>query len=194
MDSNANVRPLKCPTLTSGSLIIRPLTLDDLIAFTAYRADPNVARYQSWTDYHYQDALSLLNLTNYQDFAKAGQWYQLAISDQHELLMGDLAVHFIDDTQVEVGFTVAPAFQGQGIAAQALTCLLQYLFVELSRHRVIAQTDCLNLASAALLEKLQFRREGHFINNVFFKGAWGDEYLYAMLASEFNTQYSEYKS
>lgn len=92
MDSNANVRPLKCPTLTSGSLIIRPLTLDDLIAFTAYRADPNVARYQSWTDYHYQDALSLLNLTNYQDFAKAGQWYQLAISDQHELLMGDLAV------------------------------------------------------------------------------------------------------
>lgn len=193
MASNTSLDSLKCPTLTSGSLIIRPFSLNDLTAFTAYRADPNVARYQSWTDYHYQDALSLFNSTHYQDFAKAGQWYQLAISDQHELLMGDLAVHFIDDSQVEVGFTIAPAFQGQGIAAQALTRLLQYLFVELSRHRVIAQTDCLNLASAALLEKLQFRREGHFINNVFFKGAWGDEYLYAMLASEFDNQYPEHK-
>jgi len=69
--------------------------------------------------------------------------------------------------------------------------LLQYVFVELSRHRVIAQTDCLNVASVALLEKLNFRREGHFISNVFFKGAWGDEYLYALLASEFLSQLSE---
>ncbi|MGX9462043.1 GNAT family N-acetyltransferase [Shewanella sp. A14] len=188
MDSDSSLCSLKCPTLASGSLIIRPFTLDDLSAFTAYRADPSVARYQSWTDYHYQDALSLFNSINYHDFAKAGQWYQLAISDQHALLMGDLAVHFIDDNQVEVGFTVAPAFQGQGIAAKAFTRLLQYLFVELSRHRVIAQTDFLNLACTALLEKLQFRREGHFIHNVFFKGAWGDEYLYAMLASEFDNQ------
>ena len=186
MNNNADFCLLKCPTLTSGSLTIRPFTLDDLSAFTAYRSDPNVARYQSWTDYHYQDALRLFNSTDYQDFAKAGQWYQLAISDPQYVLMGDLAVHFIDQHHVEVGFTIAPAFQGQGIAAKALTLLLKYLFVDLQRHRVIAQTDCLNLASVALLEKCQFRREGHFISNVLFKGAWGDEYLYALLASEFN--------
>ncbi|WP_279635550.1 hypothetical protein [Corallococcus carmarthensis] len=26
--------------------------------------------------------------------------------------------------------------------------------------------------------------EGHFIENIFFKGAWGDEFQYAMLARE----------
>lgn len=179
------------PNINLGTLIIRALTLDDLVAFTAYRANPEVARYQGWRDYQYQDALRLFNATNYQDFAKAGQWYQLAIGDQQGQLMGDLALYFIDAHQVEVGFTIAPTFQGQGIAAQALTRLLQYVFVELSRHRVIAQTDCLNVASVALLEKLNFRREGHFISNVFFKGAWGDEYLYALLASEFLSQLSE---
>jgi RimJ/RimL family protein N-acetyltransferase len=28
------------------------------------------------------------------------------------------------------------------------------------------------------------RREGHFRKNVWFKGAWGDEYLYALLDEE----------
>ena len=28
------------------------------------------------------------------------------------------------------------------------------------------------------------RREGHYLQNVWFKGAWGDEYQYAMLRSE----------
>lgn len=72
MDSIASLFPLKCPTLTSGSLIIRPFSLNDLMAFTACRADQNIARYQRWTDYHYQDALSLFNSTHYHDFAKAG--------------------------------------------------------------------------------------------------------------------------
>ena len=28
------------------------------------------------------------------------------------------------------------------------------------------------------------RREGHFFQNVWFKGKWGDEYLYAILKEE----------
>ncbi len=44
--------------------------------------------------------------------------------------------------------------------------------------------DCLNDRSVALLERLGFRREGHFLQNVWFKGAWGDEYLYAILREE----------
>jgi hypothetical protein len=36
-----------------------------------------------------------------------------------------------------------------------------------------------------LLEKLGFRREAHYRQNIFFKGAWGDEYLYALLKSDY---------
>ena len=28
------------------------------------------------------------------------------------------------------------------------------------------------------------RREGHFLQNIWFKGKWGDEYLYAILKEE----------
>jgi hypothetical protein len=34
--------------------------------------------------------------------------------------------------------------------------------------------------------KLGFRREAHYRQNIFFKGAWGDEYLYALLKSDYS--------
>jgi RimJ/RimL family protein N-acetyltransferase len=41
-----------------------------------------------------------------------------------------------------------------------------------------------NVASWRLLEKLGFRREAHLIENIFFKGAYGSEYHYALLERE----------
>ena len=39
-------------------------------------------------------------------------------------------------------------------------------------------------AAAALLRRVGFRREAHFIQNSWYKGAWGDEFLFAILHSE----------
>lgn len=32
------------------------------------------------------------------------------------------------------------------------------------------------------------RREGHFVENVWFKGAWGSEYLYALLQTDWHAR------
>ena len=97
-------------------------------------------------------------------------------SDDHELMD--------DHQQGEVGFTFSRAHQGQGLACEAATCVLNYAFTKLELHRVIAITDCENERSVALLSRLGMRREGHFIQNIWFKGKWGDEYLYAVLREE----------
>jgi RimJ/RimL family protein N-acetyltransferase len=49
---------------------------------------------------------------------------------------------------------------------------------------VVAITDAENLAAARLLERLELRREGTFVENIWFKGAWGSEFSYAMLHRE----------
>jgi RimJ/RimL family protein N-acetyltransferase len=174
------------PTLRTKNFIIRQFKLTDLEAFSSYRAIPSIAKFQSWTDYSYDDALALFENTDYSNFGVEGNWYQLAITDIHsDTLIGDLAVHFIDEQQVEIGFTISPKFQGKGVGAEAVNGLLDYLFLELKKHRIIAVTDTNNIASFRLLEKSGFRREAHYVKNIFFKGAWGDEYLYAMLSSEY---------
>ena len=43
-----------------------------------------------------------------------------------------------------------------------------------------------NTRSIALLERLGFRREAHFIAGYWLKGGWIDEYLYAILRREWD--------
>ncbi|MCU8038008.1 GNAT family N-acetyltransferase [Shewanella sp. SM69] len=176
--------------LTTEHFVLRPFQRADLEAFTAYRADPKVAKYQSWTDYRYSDALALFEKMDYAQFGAVDTWFQLAIisgasGTTPTQLVGDLALHFIDEQQVEIGFTIAPEHQGKQVAFEAVSALLDYLFIELHNHRVIAITDAQNLACCRLLEKLRFRREAHYVKNIFFKGTWGDEFLYALLKEEY---------
>lgn len=80
--------------------------------------------------------------------------------------------------------TFDPAYQGWGYATEAMTAILDYAFGRLGAHRVAATTDARNDRAAALFARLGFRREGHFVRNAWFKGAWGDEFLFAVLADE----------
>ncbi|MBD1583170.1 GNAT family N-acetyltransferase [Pseudoalteromonas sp. S16_S37] len=175
------------PTLYIKHLQIRPFLAKDLEYFAQYRNIKEVARYQSWENYTLADAQRLFDNMDYKTFSEAGKWFQLAIVDSSsDHILGDLAIHFIDDEQVEIGFTIAPTNQRQEVASNAVIALLGYLFNELNKHRVIAITDAKNEAAQRLLKRLGFRLEAHYLQNVFFKGEWADECLYAMLASEFN--------
>ncbi|QLE83769.1 GNAT family N-acetyltransferase [Shewanella sp. Scap07] len=164
---------------------VRQFQADDIAGFVRYRQDPEVARYQSWHNYTLADGQALFEQMQQTPFAQLGNWYQLAIiAKDSEQLIGDLAVHFVDEHQIEIGFTLAPAFQGQGFAKEALIGCLTWLFESLGKHRVSAITDCDNQPSWRLLASVGFRREAHWHENIFFKGQWGSEYGYALLAKE----------
>jgi RimJ/RimL family protein N-acetyltransferase len=44
----------------------------------------------------------------------------------------------------------------------------------------------LNTLASQVLEKTGFRREAHFVENLWFKGRWASEYWYGMLQKEWN--------
>ncbi len=64
--------------------------------------------------------------------------------------------------------------------------LMNFLFSEKGIHRIIETVDTENTASIQMLKSLYFRQEGHFHENIFFKGKWGSEYQFAMLSREWN--------
>jgi RimJ/RimL family protein N-acetyltransferase len=176
--------------LRTRRLILRPLRPSDALAICRYRSLPEVARFQSWEAFGHTDAERLV--AGQQGLApdKPGTWFQLAIvATEGGEVFGDCGLHFRadDPRQVEVGITLDPACQGQGYAAETLTAVLDYLFHDLGKHRVTATTDAENRPAAALLERLGFRREGHFRQNVWFKGRWGDEFLFALLGAEWRS-------
>lgn len=173
--------------LHTPQLTLRQLREGDAAAVCAYRSLPEVARYQSWEAFTLADAERLI--TNQVEIAPnmPGTWLQLAVVETATgTLIGDCGLHFRpDDTrQMELGVTFAPSHQRRGLATEALNCVLGYAFDVLGKHRVSAVTDAENVAAAALFRRLGFRQEGHFIEHVWFKGAWGSEFLFALLRRE----------
>ncbi|EFH82816.1 GNAT family N-acetyltransferase [Ktedonobacter racemifer] len=173
--------------LETERLRLRRFTESDLSLFMAYRNDPEIARYQGWEGISEAEAWAFIIEQRVARSGTPGEGFQIAIElKETETLIGDcfFKVNTHDKRQAEIGYTLARAYHGKGYATEAVTCWLNYAFQAFHLHRVIAIADCENHSSYALMDRLGMRREGHFIQNAWFKGHWCDEYLYAILRNE----------
>jgi RimJ/RimL family protein N-acetyltransferase len=173
--------------IQTARLLVRRFQDGDLAAFLAYRNDPEVARYQGWDSIPESAGLAMIQEQKRIEPGVPGQWFQFAIElKDTRQLAGDcgLSVLVQDARQAQLGITLAREHQGQGLATEAVIAVLDYAFINLDLHRVVATVDVENVRSAALMERVGLRREGHFIKNAWFKGHWSDEYLYAVLQAE----------
>lgn len=171
--------------LHSPRLHLRRLRAEDAPAIIAYRSLPEVARFQSWESFGPSDAARLIEEQATVAPNTPGTWLQLALVESKEVV-GDCGIHFREDDprQVELGITLAPTHQGRGLASEAIASVLGYVFETLAKHRATAVTDAENHAAASMLRRLGFRQEAHFVEHVWFKGAWGSEFLFAILRRE----------
>lgn len=173
--------------IQTARLLVRRFQDGDLPAFLEYRNDPEVARYQSWDVIPEPNGLAMIQEQKRIEPGVPGQWFQFAIElKETGQLAGDcgLCVLVQDARQAQLGITLARPYQGKGLAAEAVSAVLDYAFINLDLHRVVATVDAENARSAALMERVGLRREGHFMKNAWFKGHWSDEYLYAVLQAE----------
>ncbi|TDW15812.1 GNAT family N-acetyltransferase [Kribbella kalugense] len=166
-------------------LTLRRFAPADAERFAAYRSDPVVANYQSWTaPLPLAEAQQTVERFA-QDDPEAPGWFQYAV-DLDGALIGDLGLKLHENLmQAELGFTLAAEYQGHGYASEAVRGLLEYLFVERELHRVSAECDARNTASARLLERVGFTREGLRLSNTWFKGEWTDDLIFGFLRDDY---------
>jgi aminoglycoside 6'-N-acetyltransferase len=171
--------------LVGQRLILRRFSSGDAAAFAAYRTIPEVARYQGWdAPYSLERAEQFVRDLAGTDPDTPGEWFQFAVAARSDgTLLGDCGagVRLDDPRQAEIGFTIAPAHQGNGYAAEAVRALVGYLFRDRGKHRVTASCDARNTASAKVLRRAGFLLEGHLRESTWAKGEWTDDLLFAVL-------------
>jgi [ribosomal protein S5]-alanine N-acetyltransferase len=178
---------MKQLAIETARLHIRPLVLDDLVEFHRYRSNPEVTRYQGFDVMTLIEAETFIRDNSAKSFGKAGEWVQYAIEFKAtEKLIGDCAIRLDqhDSRIAEVGITISHLEQKKGFAKEALTGIMAFLFDQQNIHRIVETVDAENQGSIALLKSTGFRQEGHFIENIFFKGKWGSEFQFALLKRE----------
>lgn len=176
--------------LRTERLLLRPLQAADQMALYAIHADPLFARYWSsppWTDP--AQALALIE-QDQRDLA-GGEHVRLGIERTHDgALLGTCTLYKIhtSNRRAEVGYGLGPAHWGQGYAQEAVRALLNWGFGPLQLHRVEADIDPANTASAALLTRLGFQLEGRLRERWIVDGVVSDSAMYGLLAREWSAQ------
>lgn len=104
-------------------------------------------------------------------------------------MIGNIYLGKRDFDTLEIGYIINWNYWGHGYATESCKSLIRQAF-ECGIHRIYAECDPMNTSSCRLLERLGFRKEAHFLQNVYFwKGkndmpVWKDTYVYAMLQGE----------
>lgn len=177
--------PIPLPLVTDR-LTLRLHRPGDVEALLAYYSDPEVARYlldDPWTREKAQKEITtLVGRTGLGSEARS-----LALVVEHEgQVVGDLAIWLNDATgrKAEIGWVFSPQSAGKGIATEAVTALIEAAFAHHDLHRIEAQMDARNDASARLSERLGMQREAHLRQNWWMKGEWTSTLVYGLLAAE----------
>ena len=94
-----------------------------------------------------------------------------------------------DYRSASLGYCLDEPAWGHGYATEAAGALLQWAFDTLDLNRVQAETDTRNGASARVLEKLGFVREGTLREDCVVNGDVSDSWVYGLLRREWRHSY-----
>lgn len=183
-------------TLETERLIIRPFRAEDGPGLYAYLSDENVVRFEPYGVFteeaaHREAAIRAENPC----FGAVCLKERGGSNDlrRSTVLIGNVYLSEQEYGAWEIGYVFNANFWGKGYATEAMRTVLDDTFRNRGAHRVVAGCDPENTASWRLLERLGLRREGHLLQNIYFKTdeknrpLWKDSYLYGLLREEYLT-------
>ncbi|MFT4011446.1 MAG: GNAT family protein [Nocardioidaceae bacterium] len=174
---------LPTPTLHTDRLRLRPFTNADKDALFALQSNVYVLRYWDsppWSDPARADHF----IAACQELADEGSGARLAVDrifDGEFVGWCSLTSWNPGYRSASMGYCYDEIAWGQGYATEAARAVLEWAFGTLDLNRVQAETDTRNAASARVLEKLGFVREGTLREDCIVNGEVSDSWVYGLL-------------
>ncbi len=180
------IMSLTTPSLETRRLRLRPFDETDTHALYELQSNPRVLRYWDappWTE----PARAQAFLQRCRQMAEDGTGARVAVerrADGDFIGWCSVSRWNPDYRSAALGYCFGEAAWGHGYATEAARALLHWAFETLDLDRVQAETDTRNLASARVLEKLGFVREGTLREDCVVDGDVSDSWVYGLLRRE----------
>ncbi|MCX6049076.1 MAG: GNAT family protein [Chloroflexi bacterium] len=181
-----SVISLPTPILRTARLRLRPFTEADTNAIFALQSNPRVLRYWDAPPWR-ERAQAERFIVRCKQMEQEGSGARLAIErTADDRFIGWCVLMNWDATyrSALLGYCLDEPAWGQGFATEAAGALLQWAFNTLDLNRVQSEADTRNAASARVLEKLGFLREGMLRENCIVDGEVSDSWVYGLLRRE----------
>jgi ribosomal-protein-alanine N-acetyltransferase len=170
------------PILQTERLLLRQILPADTSALFVLYHNPQVMQYRGAPEFSSQvEAEALQILFGKQFESKKGIRWGIVRKQEPDTLLGTAGIKNISGPhrRAEIGYELNPAYWNQGIMTEALRSITCFCFEKLSLHALEANIATDNLASARVLEKLEFVKEAHYRENWYYK-EWWDSVIYTL--------------
>ena len=177
---------LPTPTLRTARLCLRPFAGEDADALFELNTSANVLRYWDAPPWSERERAERF-IATCGEMAEEGSGARLAVERASDgAFIGWCALNRWnpDDRSASSGYCFDDAAWGHGYATEAAFAVLQWAFDTLDLNRVQAETDTRNAASARVLEKLNFAREGTLREDCVVNGEVSDSWVYGLIRRE----------
>jgi RimJ/RimL family protein N-acetyltransferase len=179
---------LPITTLLTARLRLRPFMTADTDKLFALHSNPHVLRYWDappWSE----RARAETFIAACRHMAEEGSGVRLAVDrvvDESFIGWCSVTRWNPDYRSAALGYCLDDAAWGHGFATEAARALLDWAFDTLDLNRVQAETDTRNAASAHVLEKLGFVREGTLREDCVVDGEVSDSWVYGLIRRQWH--------
>lgn len=170
--------------ITSKRMIIRNFQEDDWQDLYEYLSDEEIVKYEPYGVFSKVQAKEEAKCRSIDD-----SFYAVCLKETGKLI-GNIYFNKGDFDTWTLGYVFNKNYHNKGYATESIKTLIDYAFKNWKTRRIIALCNPLNTSSWKLLERLNMRREGELIKNIYFKKdinnnpIWCNTYEYAILKTE----------
>jgi ribosomal-protein-alanine N-acetyltransferase len=144
--------------LSTDRLTLRPISLDDWEAILTIRSNPTINQYLDRMPCRSKDdAIEFIQQVQ-KNIAQNTSFYWAVTLTECKTVVGTICLFAFTDhrSSGEIGYELLPSYHGKGIMVEAASAVIDYAQVMLKIPKILAFTHEENVASIALLSKLNF--------------------------------------
>ena len=172
------------PVIETTRLLLRALSPDDADTLFYLRSNELVtAHFNRAPDASVEATRAKMEeILQLQEKNEAIFWV-ITLKESPEEMIGNIGYWQINKAhhRAEIGYLLHPAYWKKGIMKEALLAVIDYAFNTMKLHSIEANINPENLASAALLESCNFKKEAFFKENYYYDGVYYDSIIYSRL-------------
>lgn len=155
--------------LETDRLILRPFILEDYkLFYKNWATDERVTRYMTWNPHQNIEETKELVARWSNSYNKDNFYHWVIVLKEKNEPIGSMSIVDINEEKedVEVGYCISFDNWNKGLATEAFSKVIEYLFNEVDVKTITASHDSRNIASGKVMEKcgLKYVETQDFVN------------------------------
>ena len=169
--------------LETERLLLRRINESDVDEVLELRGNPETMKYipRPLTKTK-EDALKHIRMIEEKIISNTGINWGMTIKGSPKII-GIIGHYRIqpENHRSEIGYMMLPECNGKGYMSEAIKAVLAYGFEQMNLHSIEAVIDPDNTSSEKVLQKLNFVKEAHILENELWEGKFWDTVIYSLL-------------